>query len=265
MALSVTVHGFTVKTGTQTTGRLGTANITAQDGLDTVLYTVPNSPDFSYAILAVSVCNRQATSVSNVNIALCDSVLPKPVDFIEWNTTIVPYGVLERTQIMVQPGQRIVLRWGDAPAEIVPDHEILDYAGQWTGAVTGTGTIDSATAGVVAFSLAESDTGSLLSNALPGGLVDGETYRVGVSFTSTEITGLGSSIVLSAVDTTEATVEPVITLGIQNRNLVDEYASYTFDFTCDDAGTYKSTTNQLRLDLADVNATVDRITLFKIS
>ena len=264
MALSVTVHGFTVKTGTQTTGRLATADITLQDGLDQVIYTVPETPDMSYAILAVSVCNRTASSIDNLNIAIADSDLSKPVDFIEWSSVIVPNGVLERTQLSLQPGQRLIMRWGTRPTELVPDHDIDDYAGEWTGAVTGTGAIDSSTAGQVTFTLAEGDTGSLLTNSV-GALVDGETYRAAISFNSTDVTGVASELILNAIDTVEATVEPLITLGLEDRNAVDQYKTYQFDFTVDDAGTYKSTISELRLNLADVTANLDRISLIQIS
>lgn len=258
MALSVTVHGFTIKTGTQTTGRLATADITIPDGLDQVIYTVPSSPDMRYAILAISVCNRLATSVDNLNIAIADSDLSKPVDFIEWKTVVVPKGVLERTQLSVQPGQRVILRWGDRPTELVPDHEINDYAGNWTGAVTGTGTINSTTPGQVSLALNEGDTGTLNTGTFA--LVEGNTYRATVSFYSTDVTGTTSSTVLRA----QPGDIDLITLSAPQRD-DDSYQTYSLDFTVDNATDFSDQITQLQVAAADVDLTLDRISLIQIS
>jgi|TARA_R110000823_G_scaffold274786_4_gene393624 hypothetical protein len=111
MSISVTVHGFHVRTGEQSNGRFATANISTTDGTDHVLYTVPGG-DISYAILSVSVCNRAEEAVNNVNIAVSTNAAPLDSEFIEYNTTIVPRGVLERTQIIAAVGDNIVLRVG---------------------------------------------------------------------------------------------------------------------------------------------------------
>lgn len=114
MALSVTVHGIPVKSGLVLAGRLATADITTNDGSDNVIYTVPvaSDTDWDYLIFSISVCNRAATSATNLSIAVADADTPLNSEFVEWNTTIVPRGVLERTQIIANPGQRIILRWG---------------------------------------------------------------------------------------------------------------------------------------------------------
>ena len=110
MSISVTVHGFTVKTGEQLNGRFSTADISTTDGTDYVLYTVP-AGEIEYAILSVAICNRSDTAVNDVNIAVASNVL-QLAEFIEWNTTIVPRGVLERTQIIAAVGDRIIVRVG---------------------------------------------------------------------------------------------------------------------------------------------------------
>jgi hypothetical protein len=119
MALSVTVHGFMTLTGTQTAGRWGTANITTEDGADTVVYTVPNV-GVDYMILAVSITNRAPVSASNVSVAISSEVTPRSYEFIEYNSSLVPSGTLERTQIMASPGDKIFVRWG-VPA---PRHQL---------------------------------------------------------------------------------------------------------------------------------------------
>jgi len=234
MALSVTVHGITVKTGVQTSGRQATADITTKNGLETVLYTAPSSAGFDYAIVAVSITNREASSTDGVYLAVADSDISKPADWIEWNTTLVPNGVLERTQIVVQSGQR-------------------------------TGAFDINTAGQIAFTMSEGDTGELSTN---GGLslTDGESYRAYVSFYSTEVVGLSSAINLEARDINGPVWVPLIALSLEQRDRTDAYHSYSFDFTVDNGvGTYTTGIDYLRLDMADVNATIDRIGLIQIS
>lgn len=114
MALSVTVHGIPVKAGTQSAGRLATADLTTDDGSDVVLYTVPTTTDvdWDYLIFSISICNRDATAATNLSIAIADLATPLDEEFIEWKTSIVPRGVLERTQLIANPGQKIILRWG---------------------------------------------------------------------------------------------------------------------------------------------------------
>ena len=261
MALSVSVHGITIKTGAQTSGRLATADITASNGLDTVLYTVPESPGMKYAIVAISICNREEVAANGISLAVSDSVVPKMFDFVEWNTVIVPRGVLERTQMTLTPGQSIVLRWGTAPAEIVPDHEINDYAGSWTGSVTGTGTIDSTTPGEVSFTLEEDDTGTLTTSTFA--LVENNTYRAAVSFNSTEVTGINSEITMTA-NNGGGDID-IITLGLADRNRIGEYRTYTAEFTVDNVTDFTDQISQFRINLADVEATIDRISLIQIA
>ena len=59
---------------------------------------------------------------------------------------------------------------------------------------------------------------------------------------------------------------PLIALSLEQRDRTDQYSTYSFDFTVDNAaGTYTTDINYLRLTMADVNATIDRILLQKIS
>lgn len=111
MALSVTVHGFMTLTGTQTAGRWGTANIINEDGSDTVVYQVP-SVGVDYMILAVSITNRAPVTASDVSVAISSDVTPKSFEFIEYQSSLVPSGTLERTQIVASPGDKIFVRWG---------------------------------------------------------------------------------------------------------------------------------------------------------
>lgn len=111
-ALSVTVHGITIKTGAQTSGRFATANITTSDGSDTIVHTVSTAPDMDYALLSLSLCNRDNVALTDISVAIAAADVPLDAEFIEWKVTLVPHGVLERTQLVANPGDRIIVRVG---------------------------------------------------------------------------------------------------------------------------------------------------------
>lgn len=111
MSLSVTVHGIPIGDA-QTPGRLATADITTTDGSDVIVYTVPTFGTLDYLIWSISICNRANTAATEVSIAVAQADVPEASEFIEWNATIVPKGVLERTQNVANPGDRIIVRVG---------------------------------------------------------------------------------------------------------------------------------------------------------
>ncbi len=112
MSLSITVHGFQTLDGSQTAGRWATAEIPTEDSTNYTVYTVPPI-GVTYMILAISITNKAVASANYVNIALSDDpVRPRGKEFIEFNSSLVPNGTLERTQLMVSPGQKIIVRWG---------------------------------------------------------------------------------------------------------------------------------------------------------
>lgn len=86
-------------------GRLAEPQILANTDLTTV-YTVPL--DFA-AMITVALLNRSTNAVT-VKIATSDSETPDPAEFIEWSTVIKPRGILERTQILLQPGRRLLVQ-----------------------------------------------------------------------------------------------------------------------------------------------------------
>lgn len=114
MALSVVVHGITTQTGTQTAGRWAAVDVTSSDGSDNLIYTVPSYPGFDYAMAAISICNRASAGVSQVSIAIvpAEEIAPLDEHFVEWNTPMVPNGVLERTQMILSPSDKIFVRVG---------------------------------------------------------------------------------------------------------------------------------------------------------
>lgn len=86
------------------TGRLGTADLSATT--DTTLYTCPAS---TFAVVTVSMCNRNA-SARDIRIALCDTSTPGNDEYIEYDSELVAGGVLERTGIVLDAGKLIVVR-----------------------------------------------------------------------------------------------------------------------------------------------------------
>ena len=98
-------------TGSQTAGRWATAEITAETGADTMVYEVPNV-GVDYMILAVSITNQNAYTASNVSFAVSQDATPRGYEFLEYRSSLVPAGTLERTQIVASAGDKIYVRWG---------------------------------------------------------------------------------------------------------------------------------------------------------
>jgi len=110
MPLSITVHGIATVAGPNQNGRWANTEVTTTDGSDNIIYTIPGTVE--YVIAAISVLNRSDDAATDVNIAIAKADVPLDSEFIEWNTSIVPRGVLERTQLLLEPGDRIIVRVG---------------------------------------------------------------------------------------------------------------------------------------------------------
>ena len=86
------------------TGRLGAADLLA--ATNTTIYTVPAS---TFAVVTVSICNRNATNV-NVRLAVAASASPTNAEFVEYDVQVGPNGVLERTGLVLDAARLIVAR-----------------------------------------------------------------------------------------------------------------------------------------------------------
>lgn len=86
------------------TGVLGTADLGS--ATNTTLYTCPAD---TFCVASVSIVNRNATSVT-VRLSLSASGTPTNDEYIEYETTVLANGVLERTGIVLQAGKNIVVR-----------------------------------------------------------------------------------------------------------------------------------------------------------
>lgn len=85
-------------------GILGTpADLTA--GTYVTLYTVPAS---TFAVCSVSIVNRSNTALT-IRLAVADASTPTNAEFIEYDSTIAPKAILERTGIVMQTGKLLVV------------------------------------------------------------------------------------------------------------------------------------------------------------
>lgn len=84
-------------------GILGTADLVA--ATNTTLYTVPAS---TFTVATVSICNRGSAPVL-VRIALSATATPANSEYIEYNITIPPSGVVERTGLVLNATKNIVV------------------------------------------------------------------------------------------------------------------------------------------------------------
>lgn len=85
------------------TGRLGAQDLSATT--NTTLYTCPAS---TFAIVNVSICNRNATSVT-VRLALASSATPGGSEWLEYGVTIPANSVLERTGLVLKATEYLVV------------------------------------------------------------------------------------------------------------------------------------------------------------
>lgn len=87
------------------TGRLGAADLAATT--NTTIYTVPAT---TFTVATINICNRNASAVT-VRVAVGPNATPNNADFIEYDTTIIANGVLERTGVVLDAtNNKVVVR-----------------------------------------------------------------------------------------------------------------------------------------------------------
>jgi len=87
------------------TGRLGAADLAATT--NTTIYTVPAT---TFTVATISICNRNSSSVT-VRVAVGPNATPNNADFIEYDTSIIANGVLERTGVVLDAtNNKVVVR-----------------------------------------------------------------------------------------------------------------------------------------------------------
>jgi len=91
------------------TGRLGTANITTT--ANTTIYTVPSS---TFSVVSVSICNRNSSTAATIRVAVASSASPGLDEWIEYDTSLVASGVVERTGIVMKATEVLVVQVSSA-------------------------------------------------------------------------------------------------------------------------------------------------------
>jgi len=95
------------------TGRLGTANITTT--ANTTIYTVPSS---TFSVVSVSICNRNSSTAATIKVAVASSASPGLDEWIEYDTSLVASGVVERTGLVMAANQILVVQVSSATPTI---------------------------------------------------------------------------------------------------------------------------------------------------
>ena len=85
------------------TGRLGSANLAAST--NTTVYTVPAT---TFSVVTLSICNRSNSAIT-CRVSLSTTTTPAADEWIEYDTEILPKGVLERTGLVMQTGLNLVV------------------------------------------------------------------------------------------------------------------------------------------------------------
>ena len=88
-------------------GRLGKAHLVATT--DTVVYTCPAD---TFTVATVSICNR-GNQVITLKMSVSDSGTPDASEYVEYDTEVLSHGVLERTGLVMNAGQKLVV-WSNA-------------------------------------------------------------------------------------------------------------------------------------------------------
>jgi hypothetical protein len=95
------------------TGRLGTADLSAVTL--TTVYTVPAT---TFTVATVSVVNR-GVGAALIRIAVASSATPSDAEWLEYDVSLSPKGVLERTGIVMDTGKLLVVRSSAASVNAV--------------------------------------------------------------------------------------------------------------------------------------------------
>ena len=95
------------------TGRLGAEDLSA--ATNTTVYTCPAD---TFVVASVSICNR-GNSAMAIRLAAAANDTPTDAEYIEYDTEILPKGVLERTGIILDAGKKLVVYSSAANVSVV--------------------------------------------------------------------------------------------------------------------------------------------------
>ena len=97
------------------TGRLGTANITLASTNTTIYGPVAAS---TFSVVSVNICNRNSTTAATIRVAVATSATPGLDEWIEYDTSLVASGVVERTGLVMKTGDYLVVQVSSATPTI---------------------------------------------------------------------------------------------------------------------------------------------------
>lgn len=88
------------------TGRLGTSNITTTS--NTTVYTVPVT---TFSVVSLNIVNRSSSATALIRVAVAAVGASPTIDeYIEYDSSLVANGVLERTGIVMDAGKNLVVQ-----------------------------------------------------------------------------------------------------------------------------------------------------------
>ena len=85
------------------TGRIGASDLTS--GANVTVYTAPTD---TYAVASINICNLGNPATSQLELLLFRQIHLQQVNILNLIQRYFPKGVLERTGIVLVPGQKIV-------------------------------------------------------------------------------------------------------------------------------------------------------------
>ncbi len=89
-------------------GILGSSDLTANT--NTTIYTVPAD---TYSVVTINFCNRGSNTTS-IRLSTSTSDTPGAAEYLEYDVSIGPNGVLERTGIVIDATKKVVVRSSQA-------------------------------------------------------------------------------------------------------------------------------------------------------
>ena len=89
-------------------GILGSSDLTANT--NTTIYTVPAD---TYSVVTINFCNR-GSNTTNIRLSTSTSDTPGAAEYLEYDASVGPNGVLERTGIVIDATKKVVVRSSQA-------------------------------------------------------------------------------------------------------------------------------------------------------
>jgi hypothetical protein len=87
---------------------MATTGILASEALPATTYTSVYSPSTdTFSVVTISICNKNTTAI-RVRLAIAtDPNIPAAGEYLEYQTEVLPNGVLERTGVILQSGRTV--------------------------------------------------------------------------------------------------------------------------------------------------------------